>query len=70
MSRPRFATRSRQVREQAGLSLQEAARLVGVTPRYLGRCERAQRFSYPMKLKCSRRYGRFDDFTRHAKASG
>jgi hypothetical protein len=52
-----------QAREDAGLSLEAAARFARVSRKYLQACERTGQFSYGLALKLSRRYGaRIEDF--------
>ena len=55
-------TSAAEVRERAEYTLEVAARLLGVTPRYLRQCERSG-FPFVLASKAARLYGgRLDDF--------
>lgn len=47
---------ARRARLAAGLTLPEAARLARVTPAYLARCEREQRFAYHLAVRLHRAF--------------
>lgn len=47
---------ARAARQAAGLSLQQAARLIRVSPEYLARLERTGRFPYHLAQRLSRQY--------------